>query len=191
MNPASGRRFAGRSSQRGAVLLVSLLILLVLTIIGINGMSVSTLEETMAGNFRDRNLAFQAAEAALRKGEEKARKTDQDDLSDDYGDGTSNNGKKGYYKKDAVFDYLIANWEGTNDTRSHGFDGVERAPRYAIQHLGLVSTAGSTSRRGSVVGIAYQAPTSIEAYRVTARGTGGRNSTVVILESTYTAELDD
>lgn len=56
-------------AQRGAALIVSLLILLLMTIIGITSMQTTTLEERMAGNMRDLNLAFQSAEAALIEGE--------------------------------------------------------------------------------------------------------------------------
>jgi type IV pilus assembly protein PilX len=56
-------------SQSGVVLVVSLIMLLLLTIIGISGMQSTVLEERMAGNMRDRNLAFQAAEAGLRDAE--------------------------------------------------------------------------------------------------------------------------
>ena len=55
--------------QSGAVLAISLIILLLLTIIGLTATQVTGLEEKMAGNLRDRNLAFQAAETALRAGE--------------------------------------------------------------------------------------------------------------------------
>ena len=51
--------------QNGAVLAVSLLILVVLTIIGVSGMVTTSLEEKMSGNFRDRQIAFNAAETAL------------------------------------------------------------------------------------------------------------------------------
>jgi Tfp pilus assembly protein PilX len=60
-----------RQQQSGVVLIVSLIMMLLLTIIGISGMSVTALEESMAANHRDRNIAFQAAEAALRAGEAK------------------------------------------------------------------------------------------------------------------------
>jgi Tfp pilus assembly protein PilX len=59
----------GLRSARGAVLLVSLVMLLLLTVIGLAGMRMVQLEERMAGNLRDRQVAFQAAEAALRAGE--------------------------------------------------------------------------------------------------------------------------
>ncbi|WP_447753750.1 pilus assembly PilX family protein [Pseudomonas nicosulfuronedens] len=58
-----------RQSERGAVLLVSLVMLVLLTLIGLAGMRMVQLEERMAGNLRDRQMAFQAAEAALRAGE--------------------------------------------------------------------------------------------------------------------------
>ncbi len=58
-----------RSEQRGATLVVALIILLLMTIIGTVAMQATTLEERMAGNTRDMNLAFQASEAALRTGE--------------------------------------------------------------------------------------------------------------------------
>ena len=54
------------STQNGSVLLISLVILLVLTIVGVSAMRNTTLEEKMAGNMRDKGLSFQAAEATLR-----------------------------------------------------------------------------------------------------------------------------
>jgi type IV pilus assembly protein PilX len=56
----------------GSVLLVSLIMLLVLTVIGVSTMSNIGVNEKMAANYRDHNLAFQAAEAALTAGEQKA-----------------------------------------------------------------------------------------------------------------------
>lgn len=59
----------GLSQQKGVVLVVSLFILLLMTLIGISGMQASGLEEKMAGNSKDRNDAFQAAESALKEAE--------------------------------------------------------------------------------------------------------------------------
>ncbi|NNJ95150.1 MAG: hypothetical protein HKP57_10430 [Halobacteria archaeon] len=56
-------------AQQGVVMVVSLLLLLVLTIIGVNAMRGTTLEESMAYATRDRNLALQSTEAALRAAE--------------------------------------------------------------------------------------------------------------------------
>ena len=57
------RRHTPRSKQSGSALIISLMILIVMTLIGITGMGTSGLEEKMAGNDRDAALAFQAAEA--------------------------------------------------------------------------------------------------------------------------------
>ena len=55
-----------RNGQRGAVLVIALLFLTILTILGVTAMTSTTYEERLAGNARDANTAFQAAEAALR-----------------------------------------------------------------------------------------------------------------------------
>jgi type IV pilus assembly protein PilX len=52
--------------QDGAVLIVALLFLVILTMLGVTAMSGTTMEERMSGNSRDMNVALQAAEAALR-----------------------------------------------------------------------------------------------------------------------------
>jgi type IV pilus assembly protein PilX len=55
--------------QSGAVLIISLIMLLLLTLIATTGMQTTSLEEKMAGNLRDKDLAFQAAESALKAAE--------------------------------------------------------------------------------------------------------------------------
>ena len=59
-----------RSRQGGAILVSALLMLLVLTVIGVSVMQITRMQERMAGNTRDLNLAFQGAEAALREAEQ-------------------------------------------------------------------------------------------------------------------------
>jgi type IV pilus assembly protein PilX len=51
------------------VLVISLVLLLSLTLLGLAAMQNTSLEERMAGNMRAENIAFQAAEAGLRAGE--------------------------------------------------------------------------------------------------------------------------
>ena len=55
--------------QQGAVLIIGLIMMLLLTVIGLASVRGTDLQERMAGNMRDRNLAFQSAEAGLRAGE--------------------------------------------------------------------------------------------------------------------------
>lgn len=56
-------------AQQGLVLLVSLVLLLGLTLIGLASMQEATLQEKLAGSLRQRNQSFQAAETGLRLGE--------------------------------------------------------------------------------------------------------------------------
>lgn len=59
-----------KPKQQGAALIVALIMLLILTILGVAVMESSVVEERMAGNFMDRNRAFQGAELALRDAEQ-------------------------------------------------------------------------------------------------------------------------
>lgn len=55
--------------QQGAVLVIGLLFLVMLTLIGVTAMSTTGLEQRMAGNSRDWQLSYEAAEAVLRDAE--------------------------------------------------------------------------------------------------------------------------
>jgi len=55
--------------QTGASLIVSLMLLIVLTLLGLSGMQSTVMQERMSNNVRDKGMAFQAAESALRSGE--------------------------------------------------------------------------------------------------------------------------
>lgn len=57
------------TGQGGAALITSLIFITVLTILGLSALGTALLEARMAGNARDRGLAWQAAEAALRDAE--------------------------------------------------------------------------------------------------------------------------
>ncbi len=62
---------ARRHREHGITLVVTLLFLLLLTILGVTAMNTSGLQEKMAGNLRDQDMALHAAESALRGGEDR------------------------------------------------------------------------------------------------------------------------
>ncbi|WP_018952229.1 PilX N-terminal domain-containing pilus assembly protein [Thioalkalivibrio sp. AKL12] len=64
---------ASQRRQHGVALVVTLVLLVIITLVGVAGMQGVTLQERMSGNQYDRSLAFQAAEAALRAGEDAIR----------------------------------------------------------------------------------------------------------------------
>lgn len=59
--------YISKHQQQGAVLVVSLLILMVLTLIGISSMNGSIMEEKMASNAQSATTTFQQAESAVRQ----------------------------------------------------------------------------------------------------------------------------
>lgn len=59
-------RMQGPQRQEGAVLIVALIFLVILTMLGVTAMTGTTMETRMAGNARDVAVALQAAEAAIR-----------------------------------------------------------------------------------------------------------------------------
>jgi type IV pilus assembly protein PilX len=54
------------TSQTGVALITGLMFLVVLTLLSLSAIKATSLEERMAGNARDQDIAFEAAEAGLR-----------------------------------------------------------------------------------------------------------------------------
>lgn len=66
--PADAHRVLSASQiprDRGAVLVIGLIVLVVMTILGLSGMRTSVLQELMAGQTKESNSAFHAAEAGM------------------------------------------------------------------------------------------------------------------------------
>jgi len=61
----SSSALARRSHERGAALVIGLILLLLLTLLAVSGMNSASLEFIMAGNEQYRANAFQAAEAGI------------------------------------------------------------------------------------------------------------------------------
>lgn len=59
----------GAGHQRGVVLPIVMILMVILAVLAVSGMDDTAMQERMAGNLRDREIAFQAAESALRMGE--------------------------------------------------------------------------------------------------------------------------
>jgi len=170
-----------RHPQKGAVLVVGLLILLVMTIIGVTTMQTSRVEEKMAGNVRDRNLAFEAAESALREAE------DYIENLENVSGFTGSNGLYGESNSEPI--NLSApsssTWTSTNSRAYSGsLSSVSALPRYVIK----IQSRGNSGLTGAlnVQGYGKQNPASQAiVFRVTVRGTGGSNQSQVFLQTYY------
>lgn len=169
-----------KSCQKGATLIVCMVILVIVTILGVGNIQNVTLEEKMAANLKNRNMAFQAAETALRHAES-------------YLDNTAvlpsfNGSQVGLYAQYTGTSTLPPNWSeltwsasGATYSAPSGYSdeigGVAEAPKYVIEKL--ESVAESTNIE------AGQAEDNDEFYRITTRAVGGVSSAVVILQSIY------
>jgi type IV pilus assembly protein PilX len=155
------RTHARRADQRGATLIVLLVMLVVVTLLTLSSLRSTTQEERMAGNFRDRDKAFQAAEAVVQTCIAQV--------------------KAGTYPlattlapvaATAASGSTPANWDAsdawTNATKSTAvtITGAKLAadPRCMVETL------------------------STGSFRVTGRAVGANADTVVILQATYSTE---
>ncbi len=182
--------------QHGAVLIISMIILLLLTILGVTSMRTTQLEERMAGNARDRHVAFEAAEAALVSAETFVQTIVTSAPFD-------LNGSDGLYSNDPsladITNYV--DWSGGDPSR--GFltasnigisQGVGTSPKYVIQRIlpGTTSGGGNTDPSigsGYGGGKKSSSATASTLVRITARGTGGSDNSVVYLQTTFGVSL--
>ncbi|MGH1373244.1 MAG: pilus assembly PilX family protein [Cellvibrionaceae bacterium] len=163
--------------QQGVALIISLVILLVLTIIGVQSMSTSVLEERMAGNYRDKKMAFEAAESALKAAEAFLSLQTAPPVANS----TATNG---------VYSFGSANvrsysfWQAI--AHQNSMTGLAEGPKYVIEERGELSGGGANaSAEIGAISKASGGDTTIYGYRVTARGVGGSANAVVLLQSDY------
>jgi type IV pilus assembly protein PilX len=162
--------------QRGAVLVVSLIMLLILTIIGVTGMRTTVLEEKMAGNMRDQNLAFQAAEAALRDGEDIIQSL----VAISSFDGTS--GRLNASDSDPDF-FAPSTWSSTSSIAYSGtLSDVATQPRFILKYIGQIESNTGSLNVGSY---GKRSTNTVANFRVTARGTGRSDNSQVTLQGYY------
>ena len=175
------RRDRQKNRQQGAVLVAGLMMLLIMTIIGVSSMQSTNMEEKMAGNARDRDVAFQAAESALRQGEASTAK-----ISEFTFDGT--NGNVGLYERDATIDvFNSASWTTAKSLAYagtlHAGSAVQLAsgPRLVLQYRGAMPV--DAADKGLVKGTKYGSSAKRHVIRVYALGSGLTTNTQVLLQS--------
>jgi type IV pilus assembly protein PilX len=164
-----------KHTQKGAILITSLLLLLVLTIIGVSVMQMTRMQERMAGNTRDINLAFQGAEAALRTGEIEVQSFPEAPAYC-----TTAGASCSAYDRD-ILPAMNAQspefWEQAAQklTNSAASVGLETDPQFTSERIGFVCYDAEFS---CTVG-------GRDFYQISARSTGGSGSTETVVQSTY------
>jgi type IV pilus assembly protein PilX len=175
--------------QSGAVLAISLIMLLLLSVIGITATHVTGLEEKMSGNSKDQMMAFQAAETALLQAETTIAGLPP------YIVNSSVNNAAGLYMTDKTKepDASSSYWQSIDwisstapVARYHSevtqpLVGIVNLPTYTIEQL--PDSLGGDDNLEAAMPVAES--TSLSWYRITARGTGNNDTAVVMLQSTY------
>lgn len=173
-------------NQSGFALIAALIFMIVLTIIGVSVATSTTGEERIARNFRDRDIAFAAAEAALRDAELRVSGSwawpYQPVSIDDFNSACTNGlcdsaltqvggapvDLQDFFSLGAGVVSVI----GTT-TGSPPIQGITDQPRYRVEAI-------STKLAGSLVN-----PSSTKAYRITAQARGRMATTRVTLQEIY------
>lgn len=168
--------------QNGVALVVSLIILVCMTMLGLTAMQRTTLDLAMAGNQREIGLMFQSAEMGLVSAENfiEASTTNADFDDASLGLYTVPD-KDTSYRSPDYFD--ATGWTAASQTAATSLQAYEQ-PRYMIEYLGdrsqnplaAISIGGyGMQQTGDVVSI----------YRSTARGAGLTGNSFRYVQSYY------
>ncbi len=182
-----------QTRQQGVALFISLVMLLILTILGVSAVQTTALQERMSRNSIDNNLAFQAAESAVRDAE--------DFIEDNFNslvmfDDAGAEAGGLYYDNEWN---ETPNWENVDWELQQTCDdssapagvmfattevpGVCVQPKFMIEH---VKTVVSDQDRLNLDNIGQGTGTGrTQVFRITALGTGGTESAHVMIQTTY------
>ena len=165
-----------------------LVFLAVLTVMGVSGMESTILEERMSSNMRDHNLAFQAAESALKNAE--AWLSIQVTLPI-----TSTNGTTPVWVEDSMdpaadgqywWDHvnITPTWWTNNGIAIAGVDAVASQPRYLIEQYHTADSGQSIAIGGGETTVPRV------FHRITTRAVGINATTQISLQSTFVKPYD-
>jgi type IV pilus assembly protein PilX len=178
------RPYIGQSAshQRGVALITGLIFLVVLTLLGITAARMSSLEERMSGNTRDRSLAVQAAEMALRDAELDIRNSGRVSGITGFVSACTNG---------LCYNGIQGNVSGTdwNVTPAWSLVSMTAAPSVAYgDYTAATDIAGLWAQpRYIIEGLRKILPGGEEAfyYRITVRALGANPNTVVWLQEVF------
>ena len=164
--------------QAGIALIMSLIFLVLLTLLVVSAMKGSVLQERMAGNTRDRMLAFQAAEAALRTGDGSLGNAGLPSGSGIYY--AINSSPAAAYTTSTQ--WITYPWSSSAAMLPAGsIGGVTAQPQYVIERLTTSSPNGGSVQHS----ISFKPSNGAGYYRITSRGVGATVDSVVILQEFY------
>lgn len=162
-------------NDKGAILVIGLLTVVLLSLIGVSATTTSRVEVQISGNDKASKEAFYAAEVGLTTGE-----TTMETLPGriEFDEGTT----VGHYGQGTEPAWNALKWDATDSVVvptaniPTGLSDVAAPPRYAIEQR--------VFRRDSLTtGIGVS--TGVYLFNVTAQGTGGSKSAEMVLQTIY------
>jgi len=154
-----------------------MIMLLLLTLLAVSSMKTTIMEEKVTGNYKDKNMAFQSAEAALRAGEDYLRNivtlpvfTGANGLYQPTTSGASRWNMVDWSVSGQVVTYAL-------DDDPEKLNGVADQPNYIIEELLPVIDPDDSLETGVALENKF--------YRITAQAVGGSSTAVVMLQSVF------
>jgi type IV pilus assembly protein PilX len=196
------RGFLRTARERGVILVVTMLMLMVISLVGVATMQNSAVEESITGSLQDQTLALQAAEAAMRDAWFDIQNTCASSSSNctlrtggivggtNFGDASSTSGtcsSTGLCMPSGTYpnygQISVSNWSSLNPVTYGTYtmsaapnpSNLSQQPQYVIEAM---CSPDSTVSVGGVGCPRWY-------YRVTARGWGKRATTFVTLQAIY------
>lgn len=173
--------------QEGAALFVSLIMLVIMTILGLSSVQTTSMEERMARNARDTNLALQSAESAIIDG---IRIIDAMTTVDAVflAPGANANGLYVNAGPTLTQNWMAVDWGGAAvRTAETDIAGVAASPKYIIEYV-----AESASEDAGVNLVNFGQDTGgarAQIFRITTYGTGGTATAHVMIQATYGRQM--
>ncbi len=168
------------NKQRGIALVISMIMLLMMTLLGVSAMKTSQMEEKMAGNSRDVTLAFQAAETGLRDAEVWLENQTTEPVATSTGanrvwtfnapDPTTTNAVNWWQERNQTW------WLNSAQAYATAMANVNTVPYSVIEYKQFIRDDLGVGSGGPETGRTY--------YQVTARGTGGSDQARILVQST-------
>ena len=175
------------NKQQGSVLIISLLLLIVTTLLGLSSMNNTIMEEKMAGNLRQQNLALQSSESTLREAEawlaglNKNTRPDADDSSgsliwikdapEGNGSGVPTSPTGMWWTNDAV-------WTSQGTSYNNPASAAELSGQYLIEELDAVPDTMNVGQQTDTQSVR-------EYFQVTALGRGIDGRSRAYLRSSF------
>jgi type IV pilus assembly protein PilX len=164
--------------QKGAALIISLVILLAMTLIGVSSMDSAVLELKMAGTMQQQIVAMNRAEATLMAAEARIDLMTSDGATQNF-EATDD----GFYPSTNTLNLEQVNWSSISSEEGPvtSANSVDDDDAYVIEYLGVKPIPGETVKMDPNGGITGGA---VHTFRNTTRSASGRD-VVRIVQSIY------